>query len=348
MSSKDSKPPTDQFIDLERRRLGFEESVTDVEPTGIGAEARRLDQHGIRDRLALSRSTIQRLGFLVVVYLLGFGVLAVLFDITPSAGTFSIVPLIVALAFVFEVMDSAAGMGFGTALAPLLFVLGYDPLAVVPVLLVSEALTGVVAGVVHHEFRNVSFSLRPPSDATRLLVLLAGVGAVASIVSIILVYFALTLPASVIRIYVALLVVTLGVVGLARARVNAPLEYRPSRLAGFAVLAGLNKGIGGGGYGPVVSLGQILSGVYEKSATAITSLAEGVVSMVGVVTFVVITAAGVPINLTLLPSVYAGGFLAAILTPYVVRVVPNRLWQYTIPLYAFVIGLVALALGLEL
>ena len=139
----------------------------------------------------------------------------------------------------------------------------------------------------------------------------------------------------------------MGLVGVIRANVTTTISYSPLRLLAFAALAGVNKGIGGGGYGPVVTLGQIFSGVYEKSATAIASLAESMVSVVGVITFVILSTHGVAVDLQLLPSIFAGGFLAAIGAPYLVRIVPNRVWRYVIPLYAFAIGILGLTLGFD-
>lgn len=65
-------------------------------------------------------------------------------------------------------------------------------------------------------------------------------------------------------------------------------------------------------------------------------------------TFVLVSRQGVPVDFSLFPSIYAGGFLAAIGAPYLVRVVPNRVWAYLIPLYAFSIGLFGLAIGIGL
>jgi hypothetical protein len=214
--------------------------------------------------------------------------------------------------------------------------------------LVSEAITGLISGGVHHELKNASFSVRPLNDETRMMLLMGGVGAVASVVSIVLTYFALTIPDVYIETYVSVLVLAMGLIGLLRARLVTTIEYKPRRIVGFAALAGINKGIGGGGYGPVVTLGQILSGVYEKSATAIASLAESLVSIVGVVTFVVLSTRGVTIDFVLLPSIFTAGFLAAVAAPYLVRVVPNQVWRYVIPLYAFTIGLLGLVFGLNI
>lgn len=46
------------------------------------------------------------------------------------------------------------------------------------------------------------------------------------------------------------------------------------------------------------------------------------------------------VNLMLLPSMFAGGFIAAILAPYTVRVMPNDALKYVIPGYAVVLAIV--------
>lgn len=89
-------------------------------------------------------------------------------------------------------------------------------------------------------------------------------------------------------------------------------------------------------------LGQVFSGIYEKSATAIVSLAEGVVSAIGVMTFFGISSTGIKMDMFLLPSIFTEGYFAAMLAPYIVRLVPNSFWRYAIPGYAFVIGVISL------
>ncbi|MFD1513413.1 TSUP family transporter [Halomarina rubra] len=320
-----------------------------VTPEKIGVEAQQLDRRlTTAERLRIPARSLRRLSLLGLVYIVGMGLMAWWLPPFGQETSYVVLGALVLTAFVFELLDSAAGMGFGTALAPLLFILGYDPLQVTPVLLISETLTGLVSGGVHHELRNARFSIRPLNAETRLMLLLGGVGAAATLVSIVLAYFALVLPESFIKLYVSVLVLVMGVVGLVRARLVTTIEYRPRRLVAFAALAGVNKGIGGGGYGPVVTLGQILSGVYEKSAIAIAGLAESLVSIVGVLTFVLLAMGGVHMDLLLLPSIFTGGFLAAIAAPYLVRVLPNAVWRYVVPLYAFGIGLAALTIGLDI
>ncbi|MBY9004074.1 MAG: hypothetical protein KGD73_08900 [Candidatus Lokiarchaeota archaeon] len=133
----------------------------------------------------------------------------------------------------------------------------------------------------------------------------------------------------------------MGIFGLLKIKLSkiGDFKARPKLLYGFSALAGFNKGIGGGGYGPIVTIGQIISGVYEKSATAIVSFAESLVSLVGIFTFFLISNAGVQADLSLLPSIFTGGFFAALVAPYLVRILPNKFWRYIIPIYAFGIGL---------
>ncbi|MFW9827354.1 MAG: TSUP family transporter [Candidatus Thorarchaeota archaeon] len=248
--------------------------------------------------------------------------------------------LIILLAFLFESMDSMAGMGFGTALTPLLFILGYTPLQVVPTILIAEAITGFIDTVFDHEFKNVQYSFRPLNDATKISLIMAFFGCIAIFSSILLSYFAIKFPSVVIKTYVAVLVIFMGLSGFIRLKLRK-IQFstaKPKMLIGFSALAGFNKGIGGGGYGPVITMGQIISGVYEKSATAIVSFAESIVSVVGIFTFFLISFAGVPVDLILLPSLFTGGFFAALSAPYLVRVIPNKIWKFFIPIYAIGIG----------
>ena len=209
-------------------------------------------------------------------------------------------------------------------------------------LLASEAATGLAAGGMHNEFRNIELSLRPLNKAAKTLLLVATLGVVGAVVAEVLAYFAFELPETAVRTWVAAVVV--GMAGLVATQVwlRGSKKYRPRRLAPFAALAGVNKGIGGGGYGPVVTLGGILSGVHEKSSVAVASAAEGIASTVGAIVFAVFVVLGEDVSWDLLPWLWLGAFPAAVLAPYVVRVLPGRIWRYVIPVYATVVAAVLL------
>jgi uncharacterized membrane protein YfcA len=312
----------------------------------IDEAALREERKSPRARMRLPERTARRLLLVAGIYVLGFIVLRVLVGggvpARPSALWTELDPAAIALAFIFETLDSAAGMGFGTALAPLLFVLGWTPLQVVPALLAIEAATGLLAGALHQEFRNIDLSWRPPNAAARSLLLIAGLGALGAVASATVVYFAVPLPEKAIKTYVAIVVLLMGAVILLHHWIKPHKSYRPRRLSFFAALAGVNKGLGGGGFGPVITLGAVVAGVIEKSATGIAALAEGCVSTFGVLAFLAIGALGVEIDLSLLPSLWLGAFPAGVIGPYAVRVLPNRIWRYVIPTYA--VGVAAVTL----
>jgi uncharacterized membrane protein YfcA len=250
--------------------------------------------------------------------------------------------IIILLAFLFEAMDSMAGMGFGTALTPILFLLGFTALQIIPAILISESITGAVDSFFDHEFKNVKYSFFPLNEATKVSLIMALSGCAAIFLSVILSYLTIKLPDTIIKIYVAILVIFMGILGVFRLLITKEKLSKPrfSVLVGFSALAGFNKGIGGGGYGPVITIGQLLSGIYEKSATAMVSLAESLVSIMGILTFFLISFTGVQIDLVLLPSLFTGGFFASLIAPYLVRILPNKVWKIFIPIYAISIGLI--------
>ena len=83
------------------------------------------------------------------------------------------VPLSLALlAFCCEFVDSSLGMGYGTTLTPILLLMGYELKMIVPVVLLSEFLTGMTAGGFHHILGNADFRLR--SRDSKIVAVLGG------------------------------------------------------------------------------------------------------------------------------------------------------------------------------
>jgi uncharacterized membrane protein YfcA len=63
--------------------------------------------------------------------------------------------LIIVIAFVFELMDASLGIGFGTAVTPILLIIGYEPFEVVPSVLMAELFAGAIAMIFHALLKNV-------------------------------------------------------------------------------------------------------------------------------------------------------------------------------------------------
>ena len=243
---------------------------------------------------------------------------------------------VVILAVVFEFLDASAGMGYGTALTPLLLIIGFDPKQIVPAVMIQQAAAGIVGAFLHNEFGNVKWKIKPMSETIKLWLIIAGIGCLAVAFSITSIYAVLKLAKIWIRLYTAILLVVMGLASLVGAKKKRP--YRPKRMLFFGALAGFNKGVGGGGYGPVVTVGGVLSGIPVKSMMAITAISEGTICAVSIVVWLILLGSGVVIDYVLLPSMILGSIMAAIAAPYVTRVVQEKVWQWFVPAYCCILA----------
>ena len=243
---------------------------------------------------------------------------------------------VVLLAAFFEFMDASAGMGFGTALTPILLVIGFDPKQIVPVVMIQQGVAGLVGAFLHREFENVEWKFKPMSETVKLWFIIGVVGCIAVTTSIVGVYKLLHVDKVWIKLYVAILLVMMGGISLFQGRKDNP--YRPKRMIGFAALAGFNKGVGGGGYGPVVTIGGLIAGVPVKSMLAVTAICEGTVSCFSIIVWLALLSSGVQIDYLLLPSMMIATMFSAIAAPYMTRVFPEKAWKVVVPAYCLVVA----------
>ncbi len=185
---------------------------------------------------------------------------------------------IAALAFCCEYIDSSLGMGYGTILSPVLIIMGFDPLIVVPSILLSQAVGGFTASIFHHGFRNVSF--HPSSKDLKIVFVITSFGLVATIFAAIL---AINIPKVFLKTYIGVLVICMGIVLLSK----IVFRFSWKRIMGVGILSAFNKGLTGGGFGPVVTAGQVISGQDHKGAIGVTTLAEVPICTVAFLTYVI-------------------------------------------------------------
>lgn len=245
---------------------------------------------------------------------------------------------VVLLAAFFEFMDASAGMGFGTALTPILLVVGFDPKQIVPVVMIQQGVAGLVGAFLHREFENVEWKFNPMSETVKLWLIIGVVGCIAVTVSIVGVYKYMHVDKLWIKLYVALLLLMMGAISAFQSRKDRP--YKPGKMLGFAALAGFNKGVGGGGYGPVVTIGGLMSGVPVKSMLAVTAISEGTVSTFAITVWLALLTSGVQIDYLLLPSMMLATMFSAIAAPYMTRVFPEKLWKIIVPAYCIIVAVI--------
>ena len=185
---------------------------------------------------------------------------------------------IILTAFGCEFMDSSLGMGYGTTLTPLLMLAGYAPLEIVPAVLFSELLTGMFAVAMHQRDGNVDFLNNAQARKTAFfLVSLSSIGGVLAV------WVAISLPRFWLSLFITLIILAMGVIILlTRAH---KIQYRKSSIMAVGAIAAFNKSLSGGGYGPLVTAGQVVSGLPAKHAVAITSLAESFTCLIGLLAY---------------------------------------------------------------
>lgn len=266
--------------------------------------------------------------------------------------TVAAVAAIVFLAFVGEYIDSTLGMGYGTTLTPVLMLMGFAPLQIVPAVLLSELFTGLLAGFTHHAMGNVtllpktmriSLILKRLREAglvngisqglplhLRIALVIASCSIIGTVASVLL---ALNLPEFILKLYIGVLVFGIGIVILAT--LNRSFTFSWKRIMGLGMLASFNKGLSGGGYGPVVTGGQLLAGVDGKNAIGITSLAEGLTCVVGVIMYWINPQL---IDWRLAPWLCIGALLSVPCSAWTVRVIKTDKLRLLIGMLTLLLG----------
>jgi uncharacterized membrane protein YfcA len=239
---------------------------------------------------------------------------------------------IVLLCFCCELVDSSLGMGYGTALTPILLALGWSPLQLVPSVLCSELLSGFASSYFHHDSGNVDFSPRARDSRVALLLALGSVVGVVVGVSI-----AVRVPADVLKAIIGVIITGAGAaIWALHART---FTYRTWKMFALASVASFNKALSGGGYGPLMTAGQVLSGIGGKASVGITSFAEGFTCLVGVILFL---DRGQGFDFDLLVPMVTGALLSVPLSTEFVRHVDERRLKRLIAAVTMVLGLFTL------
>jgi hypothetical protein len=240
---------------------------------------------------------------------------------------------IIVAAMICEYFDSALGMGYGTTLTPLLLIMGFAPLLTVPAVLLSEMVTGLLAAWGHQKAGNVSFSRGSRELRVALVLAACSVGGTVGAA-----FLAINLPKSVLSLAIGCLVLALGIFLLAVRQRSVAFSW--PRVTALGIVAAFNKGLSGGGYGPLVTGGQLLAGVKEKRAVAITSLAEGLTCAVGVTVYTLNQ--GLP-DFRLAVPLIIGAVISVPLAAVTVRRMPATMLRGSIGYVTAFLGLLAVA-----
>lgn len=261
-----------------------------------------------------------------------------------------IISLLFGMAFLCELIDSTLGMGYGTTLTPVLLFMGYEPMQVVPAILLSELITGAFAAFAHHKAGNAFFNFHndkehrivkkmgmlgylPKSNDSKIAFVLgicSLLGAVGAAI------FAVNLQAY-LKPIIGVIVFSMGIIILLKHKSRSNFSW--SRVTALGIVAAFNKGLSGGGYGPLVTSGQILSGVKGKSAIAITSMAESFTCFIGVLTYLIM---GAEIDWSIAPPLLVGAFAGVPISAALVKKINPEKFTLVIGIATTLLGLLTL------
>jgi len=207
---------------------------------------------------------------------------------------------IIPLALIAELVDSSLGMMYGTLLSPLLIIMGFEPIDVVPAILFSQALGGGVATIFHQYYKNADFkpaTLNPRriknglkrygwigafrrgfNHDFKIAFTISVLGVLATIFAAVI---AINVSKNFLRTYIAVLVVIMGLLLFKRKK----FLFSWKKITALSIVSAFNKGLSGGGFGPVVTAGQVIAGNEPKSSVAVTTLAEVAICLTGFATY---------------------------------------------------------------
>ena len=261
-----------------------------------------------------------------------------------------LVAVAIASAF-FHFLSVSFGMGYGTAMTPVLLVIGFVPLQAVPAVLLAQLSGGLVGSFSHHQLKNMQLGSIGGSKAgigtnrvlrsfdARVIAILAACGSAGVLAGVLL---AVNLPLIVLEIYIGVLVLGVGVNVLVARGSNARFSW--TRLTAFGLLGAFNKGVSGGGYVPLIAGGQIISGRETRSAVATTTLSVSLVCLVGFLAYLIVEGDDIYWRLAL--AAVIGSVLSAPLAALTVRRMKVERLKMIIGLGTAALGVVVLVRAL--
>jgi uncharacterized membrane protein YfcA len=179
-----------------------------------------------------------------------------------------------------------------------LLILGFSPIQVVPAVLLSQLAGGAIGGLAHHRVGNINLDFRqdaatkerlrgfgylPRSIDAKVILILATCGIVGVLTGV---FAAVNIPEIAVEIYIGIMVLVIGLIILLRRSRRSVVSWRG--FIALGLVSAFNKGVSGGGYVPLVTGGQIISGRESKSSVGSTAISVAIVCAVGFVSYILI------------------------------------------------------------
>lgn len=242
--------------------------------------------------------------------------------------TVEIIILLIIGATICEFIDSYLGMMYGTILSPVLIIAGFNPLIVVPSILLSQAMGGFIASFRHHKFKNAHFELR--SEDFKIALVIVGLGIMAVIFGT---FVGINIPKIWLKTYIGILCIAMGSIVLR----NKIFKFSWKKIVGIGIISSFNKALSGGGFGPIVVSGQVVSGRNGKRAIGTTDFAEAPICLLAFLFWVLLN--GMP-SLTFILPLTGGAMVGGLFGPLALSKFKSK------TKLKLIIGILAIGLGI--
>ncbi len=226
------------------------------------------------------------------------------------------------IGFAAQIVDGALGMAYGVTSSSLLLGMGLPPATISATVHAAECFSTGASALSHKAFGNIR-----PDLFKRLLV--PGVAG-AIIGSLVVSYF----PADLIKPYIALYLMLMGVIIIVKAFREFPPRKVTTHLTPLGFFGGFFDSVGGGGWGPIVTTNLLVRGNDLRETVGSVSAVEFFVTFASSLTFFATIGFS---HLHIIVPLALGGLLAAPLGAWLVKIIPVRPFMVAVGL--LVVGL---------
>jgi uncharacterized protein len=232
----------------------------------------------------------------------------------------------IVIGFIAQMIDGALGMAYGVSSNTFLLSLGIPPAAASASVHAAEVVITGISGLFHWQFGNVH-----PDLIKRLLI----PGMVGGMIGA---YLLTSVDATVIKPFVAVYLMTIGLVILGKAFAKPRhLEVRKG-LIPLGFVGGLMDAIGGGGWGPIVTSTLVALGNNPRFTVGSVNATEFFVTVSESVTFILVMGSSYLDFGKVILGLLIGGALAAPIAAFAASKLPRRLLMVLVGLLIIVLS----------
>lgn len=175
------------------------------------------------------------------------------------------------LGYCLAALDTSIGMGYGTIGTPILLIIGIVPIVAVPLILLSQFVETTLGSIAHRKFKNGDvFNFKQGDGKVSLVLITTGItGAALGVIT------GITIPKIYVSIYISFLVTAIGFL------VSYPpsIDFSWRKIIPVGFVSGFNKAISGGGYGPLIMSGLMVSGKPVRNSVAVSIFSVSVITL---------------------------------------------------------------------